>query len=551
MKRIQLTFILTIISYLLSAQAPNTFRIQLLVKDNLNNTLMNRSVGIRLSILKGSETGGVIYSESLTKKTNDFGLLTIDAGYQNPSKFAQIIWKEDNYFTKIDIDITGGTNYTLSGISQLLEVPFAEYAKSSDKAIEDDPEFIKWNKSTGIKIIENQIKDLIHFKNINETDQVFKSSLAATIKENDLQVWNENDPIFSISAAKGVNQTDTAKWNKKSIFNGSFNSLTDKPTFSASSISGNYADLKNKPTNPVSTVIDVNNGILQFNGNNWISTPNGVTGQRLGVDASGVPAWKDYIEIFNNVDRPFYEYNQENDYYYCLPWNYEKTYNSAKKYPLVIYLHPSGAAGSIRNLGLYYLGYDTNDGIDDPRAKNFQTTYPSFIVVPQAIVDWDYAKIISIIEDYKSKYRIDDTRIYVIGYSLGGAGSYSLANAYYDFNKQLFAGIIRLSGQSQSIVRNEIANKTAIWLQIGLDDFELRVTVTREAYNFLKNYHTTATETSNAISVSGRSGTTFTLTRNNKEIVKKTEYVNVGHEIGTFPFEDVNLIKWLFSQKIE
>jgi len=256
-------------------------------------------------------------------------------------------------------------------------------------------------------------------------------------------------------------------------------------------------------------------------------------------------------EVFNSSDRTFYEYDSGKDFYYCNPWNYDKTYNSERKYPLVIYLHPSGAAGNIRNLGLYYLGYDTNDGIDDPRALNFQKKYPSFIVVPQAQVDWDYAKIISIIEDYKSKYRVDNTRIYVIGYSLGGAGSYSLANAYYDFNQQLLAGIIRLSGQSQSIVRNEIANKTAIWLQIGLNDFELRVTVTRDAYNFLKNYHTTATETSNAVSVAGHTGTTLTLNRNGKEIVKKTEYVNVGHEIGSFPFEDENLITWLFNQKIE
>jgi len=256
-------------------------------------------------------------------------------------------------------------------------------------------------------------------------------------------------------------------------------------------------------------------------------------------------------EVFSNNDRTFYEYDSEKDFYYCKPWNYDKVFNSSRKYPLVIYLHPSGAAGNIKNLGLYYLGYDTNDGIDDIRAKNFQTTHPSFVVVPQAQIDWDYPKIISIIEDYKSKYRIDNTRIYVIGYSLGGAGSYTLANAYYDFNSQLFAGIIRLSGQSQSIVRNEIANKTAFWLQIGLNDFELRVTVTRDAYNFLKNIHPTAVETNTAINISGKSGTTFTLTKNGKEIVKRTEYVNVGHEIGTFPFEDASLITWLFKQKIE
>jgi predicted peptidase len=216
-----------------------------------------------------------------------------------------------------------------------------------------------------------------------------------------------------------------------------------------------------------------------------------------------------------------------------------------------VYLHYSGGAGDLSKLGLYYLGYDTNDGIDDDRAKNFQMNNPSFVIVPQTTTEFDISKIISLVEEYKTKYRIDQTRIYIIGYSLGGPASYSLANAYFDYNKQLFAGIIRLSGQSETTVRNEIANKTAIWLQVGLNDLALRVSITKDAYNFLKNYHSTAVESSQAVSVGGKSGITYTLTKNNKEIVKKTEYTDVGHDIMTFPFADGNLINWLFKQKVE
>ena len=256
-------------------------------------------------------------------------------------------------------------------------------------------------------------------------------------------------------------------------------------------------------------------------------------------------------EVFNNSNRPFFEYSATGDYYYCLPWNYAESINAERKYPLVIYLHPSGGAGDIKNLGLYYLGYDTNDGNDDSRAINFQKKHPSFVLVPQTADSWDYNKIISTIEEYKRKYRIDISKIYLIGYSLGGSGSYVLANKYYDYNKQLFASIIRLSGQSESIVENEIAQNTAIWLQIGLNDYITRVTVTQDAYNFLKNFHIGAVEKSENITIAGKTGTTYTLIINGKEMVKKTEYNDVGHEIGSFPFEDGKLIEWMYNQQVK
>ena len=43
-----------------------------------------------------------------------------------------------------------------------------------------------------------------------------------------------------------------------------------------------------------------------------------------------------------------------------------------------------------------------------------------------------------------------------------------------------FAAIIRVAGQSQSDLGNEIAAKTAVWYHIGLTDTEQRVAVARE-----------------------------------------------------------------------
>jgi predicted peptidase len=185
------------------------------------------------------------------------------------------------------------------------------------------------------------------------------------------------------------------------------------------------------------------------------------------------------------------------------------------------------------------------------QARKFQLNYPCFVLVPQTNGSWDNDKLINLIEDFKKNHRIDLNRVYLIGYSMGGSGSYSLANAYYQYNKHLFAGIIRLAGQSQTTLEDSIVKHTSVWLHIGLKDSELRIQVTRDAYDFLKSSHLQAIETTSKVNISPYSGTTVTLTENGLEIVKKTEYNNVGHSINNLPFADEYLLKWLFSQEVK
>jgi len=254
-------------------------------------------------------------------------------------------------------------------------------------------------------------------------------------------------------------------------------------------------------------------------------------------------------ETFNDADRPFFRYNGASNYFYCEPWNYDKEFNQSRKYPLLIYLHGWGGSGMLGGLG--YLGYDTNDGNDDIRAKKFQATYPSFVLIPQTDESaWDSQELIELTENFRKQYRIDSNRIYLIGYSMGGSGSYIFINGYHDYNRHLFAGVIRLAGQSQVEVRDEIAVRTAIWLHIGLDDVPVRVDITREAYNFLKSKNPDTIEQTTDVNINGTIGTTVSLIKDGKEKVKKTEYNNTGHGIEIFPFYDDSLIKWLFDQEL-
>lgn len=254
---------------------------------------------------------------------------------------------------------------------------------------------------------------------------------------------------------------------------------------------------------------------------------------------SGIPG----PEVFEASNKPKFGYISPGNYYFCKPWNYEKDFNATRKYPLVVYLHGSGGAGEPTDLT--YLGYGDSD-----KATAFKSTYPVFVYAAQTPTEWDNAILISQIEQIKKDYRIDPNRIYLIGFSMGGSGSYSLANDYFDFNGQLFAGIIRLAGQTQVAVKETIAKRTSIWLHIGVLDEPVRVTVTRQAYDFLKTFHPDASETSSEVTIQYHPGTTLTLTKNNIEIVKKTEYSADGHGVNIMPFFDDNVLAWLFSQSL-
>jgi predicted peptidase len=244
----------------------------------------------------------------------------------------------------------------------------------------------------------------------------------------------------------------------------------------------------------------------------------------------------------------FFEYS-DSGYYYCLPWNYYNPGNENAGYPLVIYLHGGGGLGDVA--GLDFLGSSEEGQVQNDVSREFQLSYPSFILVPKAKHGWNPSELIPLVEDFTSRYRVDKKRIYLIGYSMGGSGSYIIANGYYDYNQTLFAGIIRLAGQSQSVLRDPIVSNTSVWIHIGLDDNPRRVEVSREAYDFYLSKHPGASEVKEEINIDGRSGITKTILLDGSAIFKLSEYHGTGHEVYRFPFDDKNVMAWLFSNRIE
>ncbi|HOP62745.1 MAG TPA: InlB B-repeat-containing protein [Spirochaetota bacterium] len=246
-------------------------------------------------------------------------------------------------------------------------------------------------------------------------------------------------------------------------------------------------------------------------------------------------------ETFNDKDRPAYIYNSKDNYYLCKPWNYNKKENLNRKYPLFIYLHGAGSPGTPDILPCFISDSD-------------KQKYPCFVYLPHTSGSWDNKKLISQIENIKSLYRMDQNRIYLMGHSMGGSTSYSLANEYYNMKKQLFAAIVRMAGQSQATVLNEIAEQTSVWYYIGLSDTKLRVDIARESFKFLKEYpdNADALEITDSAHFSKYRRRTWTLIKKGMEIVKYTEYkFPVGHGISHIPLKDPYLLEWLFGQSLK
>ena len=116
-----------------SQSVPQRFSYQAVIRDDANQLLNNQPVGIRLSILQGSETGNAVYVETHTASTNASGLVTFQVGGGTvvSGSMAVINWAAGPFYIKTETDTAGGSNYSISGTSQLLSVPFALFSAGS------------------------------------------------------------------------------------------------------------------------------------------------------------------------------------------------------------------------------------------------------------------------------------------------------------------------------------------------------------------------------------------------------------------------------------
>jgi uncharacterized protein (TIGR02145 family) len=140
------------------AQSPNLMSYQAIIRNSANQLIVSSPLGVRVSLLQGSATGTVVFREIYNPNpvTNGNGLLglNIGSGVSITGSFGQVNWSQGPYFVQVEIDPIGGTNYSISSVSQLLSVPYALHAKTAESFPPgtQSGEMNYWNGSAWVRV---------------------------------------------------------------------------------------------------------------------------------------------------------------------------------------------------------------------------------------------------------------------------------------------------------------------------------------------------------------------------------------------------------------
>ena len=205
------------------------------------------------------------------------------------------------------------------------------------------------------------------------------------------------------------------------------------------------------------------------------------------------------------------------------------------KQPLVVYLHGSGGQGddNERQLGLGNI-FGTRVWI----LPENQRAHPCYVLVPQSNRGWvryDPAKMekgiyeivpgqgqgvsmaLGVVDAVRRQFSIDDSRIYVTGQSMGGAGTWNMIAS----RPRFFAAAVPLCG-STSKDDGTGSLETPLWNFHGDSDQTVPVVFSRERI--------AAREKAGGHPLS-------------------TEYEGVDHNVWEWAYSEPGLVSWVFSRR--
>ena len=103
---------------------------QAVIRNSNDSLLISTPVGMRISLVQGTPTGIVVFSETQTATTNANGLVSLQIGIGTAlsGTFANIDWSAGPYYVKTETDLNGGANYTIISSNEILSVPYALFS---------------------------------------------------------------------------------------------------------------------------------------------------------------------------------------------------------------------------------------------------------------------------------------------------------------------------------------------------------------------------------------------------------------------------------------
>lgn len=198
-------------------------------------------------------------------------------------------------------------------------------------------------------------------------------------------------------------------------------------------------------------------------------------------------------------------------YLLYLPADYGK--DSKKNWPLIMFLHGAGERGD--NLGLVKK-HGPPKLIEQGRSFDFiivSPQCPNGIWWPEQI-----EVLINLLDEIESKYRVDTDRVYLTGLSMGGFGTWTLAERY----PQRFAAIAPICGGGGSYLAYRLKN-VPVWAFHGAKDKVVPVEKSKEMVE--------------AVNAAGGDA-------------KMTVYPEADHDSWTATYDNPQLYEWFLSHRI-
>ena len=266
------------------AQAPNKMSYQAVIRNTSNALVTSSAVGMQISILQGSSTGTPVYVETQTPTTNANGLASIEIGSGTvvSGNFSTIDWANGPYFVKTETDPSGGTNYTISGTSQLLSVPYALYAKNTDSwFVNADTTFSLRQVKIGTTY-SNPSNNSLKIQQYNNTDEAIQILNSTSIPRLNIGTDNtgQNSNIVSFNSlifgSDGDNNNNSSSALNNFYWINNAYDINDPNAIEQMSLNGNG---QLKITNSDVYINNIGSGVIMKspNGNCW----------RVTIDNSG------------------------------------------------------------------------------------------------------------------------------------------------------------------------------------------------------------------------------------------------------------------------
>jgi len=150
------------------------------------------------------------------------------------------------------------------------------------------------------------------------------------------------------------------------------------------------------------------------------------------------------------------KFMRETDFLLSLPDGYDK--DSTRHWPLVIFLHGSGESGTdLEKIKVH----------GPPKLVAAGKKFPFILISPQAQhpFDWEPDNLYHLLVHLKKTYRVEESRIYLTGLSMGGFGTWAFAMKH----PEEFAAIIPICGGGDTTEAWKLRH-TPVWCFHGAMD---------------------------------------------------------------------------------